>query len=406
MRVKMISGPVSACTFDVPAEAATGDVQPLRLYVFGDAHFSYEHACPEPCDEAHGCLPVVRFVRGAADAARRRGATLDVFLELVYVAAANKGARERRARDAILGYQRDLFAADRGPGRRQPPGTSKIGIIKLLHDEFAAELYDESLKRRRMGRSRSVAAEDEGGLGLGGGGGEAKGAGSLVRVHYGDARNEPRTLALMLNDPTWDVATLRRLYPSSAALGRTMQAIMFARDFDADVRRALGPRVADALRRLVQACEARPHAVAKQFHALREGPVKDALRRFGRDRIAAAVAALRVAGFDAPDVVDASSGDKVDAAMRGDVGVLLMDFYVLCRFARFCVQRRAPPGSPGGAGAAAVLYAGHLHAVNYIDFFSRYLRLAPLQQHRAVYLPEHDDFVRCVHLRSTSTHPF
>jgi hypothetical protein len=75
-----ISGPVSAHVFDMP----TGNEEPTRLFVFGDAHNSFENLCA-PCDAADGCVDIVEFVRLAVGDAKLRGRALDVFMEMPYV---------------------------------------------------------------------------------------------------------------------------------------------------------------------------------------------------------------------------------------------------------------------------------------------------------------------------------
>jgi hypothetical protein len=386
-----VSGPVSARVYHVwpeqpPPQQPPQQPQPqppLTLFVFGDAHFSYANMCADRCDASTRCSTIVEFVRSAVALARRRGATLDVFIELLYVT--DKAPRRRK-------HTLDAFARFAQHGNRLANGdVVEAGVIGMLYGEFRDDVYDDEYKRRRRGRSRTVApagqtrARDGGGGATGGGGGGG-GGGSVVRFHYGDARSEPHVRALGLGTGVLRVAELQMLRhvfgagggPRSQAVASVLRAMLFERDFPAALSGALGPEVARELLVPSVLAGGTTHRIAKQFLGVGEGGSKDALRRYAEDRIAEAVVALRDdADFDAEAEDSRARVRSVEAVMGSIVRPLVMDFYLLCRLVRLCLQGRARPGAPGGDGAAAIVYVGEQHAQNYAAFMRDYLRVAP-----------------------------
>jgi hypothetical protein len=451
-----ISGPASVRTFSLPTDT---DAAPLKLFLFGDAHFSYANMCEAPCDDAHRCTLVTDFVAGVAAAARRNGASLDVFAELLYVEAQRR--RQRRASNRTLADFHVALQRDPGPPSAKGKGASPLipfrsrapaaqqpkiyGILKLMYDRFGADMYDDELKQRRRGRSRSMVADADHAVAKVSKASDAsdaseasktakaskvskvsnasepsvpsEGAGSLVRMHYADARSETVVRRLGLSHPLTDADAFRAMFrtktasgpsSSSAAVGQVLHALLFERDCASALASALGPAAAAAAMGTKGASRGgpaaagtagtrrtQPHRVAKQFLALREGALKEALRRYGRDEIAKAVRALR---HDAD--ADAATGRldvrKLEEVMATYVRPVIMDFYLLCRFARLCLQRRAAPGTPGGAGAAAIIYVGELHALNCARFFTLYMGVRPDAQRAARYMPINKEFDRCV----------
>jgi hypothetical protein len=413
----LISGPVSAHVFDIDG---------TRLFIFGDEHFAYDNLC-QPCDSRNDCKDIVRFIRGLVDDTKASADTLDVFMELPYVVRDGPGRRRwLRFLDAVMGpdgrdpkdvfplKSRALEASPKGEGRgaRWPfwGGGSRvsrvskvskvseasrrseargvtsamvarvlgnspkyIGVFSQLYREFRNDLYGENDKSQQQ----------------------------RVRFHYCDARHEVHVQRLL---PYIDPVRFHRYVRTSDQLREVLRAFLFARDFPAEARRIFGTR--EAARVLTWDAAASSsglmHKVAKQFHALPGGALKDAAKRYLDDRIddAVSVARLDLNFDDGPHILAAAAeaasggtGPKSEdlawlwrfrvmhgqyyaaffpEVMRFATHLLIMDAYLLCRMLRFSF---ASPKA--GERRTAVVYAGDAHAEYYVSFFKDYLGVKP-----------------------------
>jgi hypothetical protein len=325
-----------------------------------------------------------------------------------------------------------------------------IGVFSRLYAEFGAELYDDDLKVRRQSNG-------------------------TVRFHYADARYEPHVQRLLPYD--MDAAAIlafHRRLGTARKVGDLLHALFFSPDFPAAVAAlelpaswvdpSVLPTASGQARRTTgrptgtgrprgsrsgssSSRQWHPHRIAKQFLSVAAGPLRDALRRYGEDRIAAAVVSLDLdLGYGAAGHVLAATerpsagagknkhdqsvhwadlrelrvhhGELFVRAFEVVVGifvrVLVMDFYLLCRLVRFSmapvVAPRAsraskipskPPSDPATpvAPRTAVVYVGDTHAENYVMFFRDYLGLRPAvcKKHRFLHVAQGVSS-RCVEL--------
>lgn len=360
--ITRVSGPVSVHVFDFPNEHSAGT---NRLYMFGDEHFSYDHMC-DACERSKGCATIMQFVDEQVSIANERHGTLDVFLEMPYVPSDGK------IRDNVLTYFDRLFRSNAGP----PSGALHQALLKMvgstpfyigqlaqLYKRYNRELYDDTYKRQ-----------------------DAQSTG--VRFHYSDARREPNVDAILNDDAIkWPTAVMREV----------LHAFLFSSDFPADIRRALGTDravVHETLsstgptdkRRVV-------HKVAKQYHALRDGRLKGALRRYLEDRVEEVITVMRdVVGMDSPASSSSVNEWEQDppyvwvsglrewrtklhtaafkTALRFGAIMLIMDAYLLGRMLRFIGQRADT------TGGTSIVYVGDAHADFYVRFFRDYIGLS------------------------------
>ena len=138
------------------------------------------------------------------------------------------------------------------------------------------------------------------------------------------------------------------------------------------------------------------HKIAKQYHRLRNGVLKRALRSYLTDRVDELVQVLQHdVGLDSAPHVFAHLGQPAanggqwswlahkrawhalymsntykDAIWLG-AWVLLMDAYLLGRMARFSLQE------PSAVGGVSVVYTGDVHAGMYVRFLRDYLHVSP-----------------------------
>jgi hypothetical protein len=392
-RPRFVSGPVSVHEF-VLTEGGH------RLIIFGDEHFSYESLC-QPCDMGT-CQSVTRFIRAHVERAREAATSLDVFMEMPYVVP--RGPQ----RDAMLRHLNAFMKRNAGPEAEQGllnkvvhriVGSTPfyVGVFSQLYKEFARDIYDDAHK--------SAAGR--------------QGPGS-VRFHYADARTEPNVRALLPGE-----ADLFHKHVRTAdALSYLLHAFLFGRDFESDVRQVssslASQLVSSALSGLPGSSGRRKlHKVAKQYHRLRDGPVKAAARAYLEERIEEAVSVMREdVHVDSGAHTLATADERATPShnrpwlsnlrkfnhdlyrtafqlgMRLSVHVVLMDAYLLCRLLRFAMQ------TPETSNGTSIVYVGDAHAEYYVRFFKDHLGLTPLAcQTRHITSP---DKKRCVDLAAAA----
>lgn len=381
MHITRVSGPVSVHVFDVPNEDGGGT---NRLYIFGDEHFSYDHMC-DACDRSQGCATIMQFVDEQVGAARDHHAALDVFLEMPYVPARG----EQRLH--VLRYFDRYFRSNAGPPPKggtirnvlmrvfggSQPSPRYIGQLAQLYKRYHRELYDDSYKRRSA---------------------DATG----VRFHYTDARRDPNVDAILNGKSAarWPVELLRKV----------LHAFLFSTDFPADIQQALGAEgaaavVHDTLSTIDRGKRRAVHKVAKQYHNLRDGNMKSALRRYIEDRVDDIVGLISdVIGHNPLDdvlednpinslrsTVRLYREEAFSLAFRYGAILILMDAYLLGRMLRFVAQQ------VDTTGGSSIVYVGESHAQFYVHFLRDYLGLGPILCNPV----RADNPTRCVSLMKT-----
>lgn len=370
--VRRVSGPVSVHAFDVPT---LGGGAPNRLYVFGDTHFSYDHQC-EACTPEHACTGIVEALRAQAVHARETGTTLDVFLEMPYVAPRGP------LRASVVGRLDRAMRADAAPGKAvlkllgANPGY--IGIFSLLYRAFARDLYPEEAggdARRRGGQ-------------------DGPGA---VRFHHSDARFEPNVQRVMHLAP----ARFHEGVSTPEHLRQLLHAVLFGKDWPRDLGALYGARAAARMlqRDTLSGPKRATLKVAKQYARLEEGSpdVARAVRAHLEERaeavvslfrdvvgLARGVAAIHALSAKTQEGDDYSAGLVLDlhrlflggfyvTAFRTAVMLAMeplpMDAYLVCRMLRFLTQRADT------AGGTTVVYVGDAHAEQYVRLLTHHMGL-------------------------------
>ena len=378
--VNQVSGPVSLYAFDIGSNGGSSGGGSSRIMVFGDMHFSNRNMC-SPCVRADGCASVLDFIDERSAKAEARGTTLDVFLELPYVPP--PAARTRRARavnHAVvhlgapppsgvgvgIGMRRgDIIAMLRKVGvGPAAPSPRYVGLLGDMMRRYKDRLYPTSPLQNQQQQQQQQ-----------------------QRFHYADIRSDPNIHALLPVAPeaaaTGTIDGLRQL----------MHAFLFSADFVADVIACCGQGarvVRDGLTTLAPPPSKQGvgtgtwvHRIAKQFHALPGGPVKDAVRAYLTMRVEEVLDIMRNdVGMGSRPAVAARYYDWLDhvrsaraqcyafgykTAMHLGVWVVMMDAYLLCRMLRFL-----------GPGSETIVYVGDAHAEFYARFFVEYMGLRPL----------------------------
>ena len=369
--VNQVSGPVSLYAFDIVSSGGSSS----RIMVFGDMHFSNRNMC-SPCVRADGCASVLDFIDERSAKAKARGTTLDVFLELPYVPP--PAARTRRARavnHAVVhlgapppggvgvGMRRgDIITMLRKVGvGPAAPSPRYVGLLGDMMRRYKDRLYPTSPLQEHDQHQQHQ------------------------RFHYADIRSDPNIHALLPVAPeaaaTGTIDGLRQL----------MHAFLFSTDFVADVIACCGQGarvLRDGLTTLALTADRGGggtwvHRIAKQFHALPGGPVKDAVRAYLTMRVEEVLDIMRNdVGMGSRPAVAARYYDWLDhvrsaraqcyafgykTAMHLGVWVVMMDAYLLCRMLRFL-----------GPGSETIVYVGDAHAEFYARFFVEYMGLRPL----------------------------
>jgi len=409
--IKRVSGPVSAHVFDLEREGkGCGRV---RVYVFGDQHHRWDNLCPQPCSSStpgDACVDIIRFVRAAVREAEREDGVdrhLDVFLEMPYVSRAGP-LRDRwlKAIDVFFSSKKDPPKAEVF-GRSSSASSAKTssrsaasGALKKKWGMFGGAGDDRSVWRREavaqaigdapeyVGVFAHLYREFRGRLY------EEGRADTHSRFHYCDARQEPHVSRLF---PVLDPVKFHKHFQTSEQLKEVLVAFLFSRDFPADVRRLCGSEVAGRLL-LTEALSDGMHKVAKQFHALQPGKLKDAVKLYLNDRVEDAMRVVRDdLGFDRGAAALAAADEAklsvhfqwlkemreakgqlylalFPLAMTFAVHLVIMDAYLICRLARFCLQETAARKSGESVG---IVYVGDTHAEYYAAFFKDYLGVQP-----------------------------
>lgn len=238
--------------------------------------------------------------------------------------------------------------------------------------------------------------------------------------------------------------------PDARAHRELISAFLFGTDFVRDVARASSKSKAEAAvvrealstTNTVHKTPAQPttntvHKIAKQFHRLEPTAQRPAMRAYLEARLDELTRTLRdIIGYD--QVVDlvlaetatatndddnSNKREKDERAVPGAalvpgaadlmrdhrslrVGshlpnftyfmavfnpIVLMDAYLLCRLLRYAT-------APSSAGGVSFVYAGDAHVDYYLAFFERFLGVRPRVRRPPVYVPELDEFRRCVHV--------
>ena len=368
MKILQVSGPVSATFFELPAASGKNSHQ---VMIFGDVHFSNANMCT-PCKLRDGCASIVELIDQYVVQAKAEGTSLDVFLELPFVPA--KASQRARAVDTVVKLL----------GKAPPPGglhgklvrltevgdnTRYVGLLGNLLARFKNDLYhDGDMARTDSTRAKSTH--------IGG-----------VRFHYADIRYDANIRRLL---PSQKPMAMQDQVNTSDAFRALLQAFLFGQDFVADVNACCrDAKVFPGSLSTLKPNGPRVHRVAKQFHRLPEGTVKNAVRAYLATRIEEIVSIMRHdVGYDGGKhtlrrATPSAAGyepwlSKVRAvhaeyhafayhdAMHLGVYVLLMDAYLLCRMLRFAAPR-----------GVTIVYAGDAHADFLSCFFRDFLELQP-----------------------------
>ena len=352
-KVRHVSGPVSVHAFRIPR----GELQHHDLLVFGDEHFSYDNQC-QPCDRLEGCVQIAALIRELKAGALESRTTLDVYLEMPYVAP--RGKRRSHVIAFLDGQMRDPSSRRRGEGY--------AGIFTKLYREFRGDLYEDA------GRAKNP----------------------TVRFHYCDARSEPNVETFAVASPE-RVPWFHEHVNTADRMRELMRAFLFGASFANDMRALFG---ADAA--VEPSLSEGVHKVAKQFRSLRPGQTKDALRAFLETRIEELIVTLSDdVGFgsiaaparffakpDGDEWADRLRSARCQlyqnafaVAMLLGVRVLIMDAYLLCRLVRFSTERAET------AGGRSVVYVGDDHARMYARFLTEQMKLPPSLSHTRGAIP-------------------
>jgi hypothetical protein len=182
---------------------------------------------------------------------------------------------------------------------------------------------------------------------------------------------------------------------SSEGVRAFVSAFVFGTDFIADMTGLFGVELATKLidKEALSALGAGKrcvHKIAKQLHALHDGPLKAAVKGYLAERIDEVVRIMhRDVAFDLHNEEASTMMTPVPSwlgllqkwqseyytaafvvAMRLGVQVLLMDAYLVCRMLRFSVQ--ASVGE-----STSIVYVGDAHAEFYVRLLRDHLHIRP-----------------------------
>lgn len=383
---ELLSGPISAYRFAGPAGQ--------DIWLFGDAHFSYDNLCSRCTPERH-CRDITEFIQDAIDHVGQ----LDVLMEFPYVP--RSGAR----RSKVLSSTNRLLRRNAHISTKvhalfskiiDMPGPQYIGVFSVLYQQFGDKFYgvhDTSQSKR---------------------------------FHYADARTDAVVMRLLKfpadifssSQVKQDYVRLLTGLPTVQHWKHLLEAFVFATDFRAavmdatkdtpgmswvgdvpDAELARPPGITKGARRM--------HRIAKQFAKLPEGPLKEATHAFIMLKMTQLCDLMREPlSYDALAPIAAkrlaSAHPKKDgdthvlAFMKGfqqilfQFNVFLMDQYLVCRMAYYTfVVQATKPGT-------TIVYAGDDHTTSYMQYCRDFLGLTPLLSKPASSWDE--DVTRCISL--------
>ena len=112
-----LSGPVSAYAMDVDLGAYVKGSRTCEVLLFGDMHFSYARRCPRcsSTSRSSACLGIARYIKKITDEHDGSNGSLDVYMELPTINAADGSA----VVDEQMRSINEMMAAD-----KEPPGGS------------------------------------------------------------------------------------------------------------------------------------------------------------------------------------------------------------------------------------------------------------------------------------------
>lgn len=321
-----VSGPVSMFTLHYNHH---------EIIIFGDVHYSYANMC-NPCN-GPTCETVMDFIRRIASEVPSVRPSLDVYIELPYVASVDHNASGRQK---MLQHLRQATKGDcnssRGSAHYFPEKTKPIiGIIGQLFKSFGPQMYNNAIKQF----------------------GNIKG----VRFHYTDARYERVAFRMFPNDSQQLKSVVRN---DASILKRLLHAMIFGKPFP--------PNYAPDVTELSSYKGKPTHKIAKQFLKLPQTTTKSALQVYLASRIDQVCLSL-------PRIMR-------EPIIILEIRSVLLDAYLLCRLLEY--SARSPRGT-------SIIYTGHAHSIEFLRFFVEYLG-SPIDTCSDVSLLDTSDPNRCL----------